>query len=67
MPLTRKDIEDVLEPIKTDISKIKKGMFDPDKGLYARVERNTVWRKVHMYVYGSIAGGGIMAAVQHFI
>lgn len=52
MSLTKEDLAEALEPLKTDIHKVKEGLFNPDTGIYARVERNTIWRKFHMWIYG---------------
>ena len=67
MALTKEDLNDALEPIKTDLHLVKEGLFNPDKGLYARVERNTVWRKIHMWVYTAIALGFIVAVTATII
>ena len=66
MSLTKEDLTDALKPIVDDMHMVKEGLFNPDNGIYARVERNTIWRKIHMYVYGAAVTGLVIVGIQHF-
>ncbi len=45
------ELRDELKPLKDDLHLVKEGLFDPDKGLFTRVKKNTSWRKTHQRIY----------------
>lgn len=53
---------DVLERLEEKIDGIQSRLFDPDKGLYARVNENTRWRKIGQRIL-NIMLAGILAGV----
>ena len=46
----QKDINE----IKQSLHDIKTRLFDPDEGLYTRVAANTQWRRVSVWVLGTV-------------
>ena len=45
MPVTNKQLHDEMLVMKQDLREIKKKLLDPDDGAFARVNRNTSFRK----------------------
>ncbi len=62
--ITLKELQDELKPIKADVHMVKEGMYNPDTGLFARVNLNTSWRKIHQKIYWLLLGALIIAAIQ---
>ena len=61
------ELRDELKPLKDDLHLVKEGLFDPDKGLFTRVKKNTSWRKTHQRIYWLLLGGLILTSLQYII
>lgn len=67
MSITKEEMTEALKPLKDDLHLVKEGLFHPDTGIYARVQRNTLWRKVHMYIYGAVVTALALGGVQYLL
>ena len=56
-----------LKPLKDDLHIVKEGLLNPDTGLFARVKKNTSWRKVHQRIYWIFLAALIIGVIQHFV
>ena len=66
MSITKEELTEVIGPLKDDVHTIMEKLFDPDTGLYARVERNTTWRKIHTYFYMTLFSALVVIGAGYF-
>ena len=53
----------VLERLETKIDEIHTCLFNPDNGLYARVEKNTRWRKFGQWALSLLLSGTLLGVI----
>jgi len=53
--------------IEKKIDTMNECLFDPDKGLYSRVNRNTAWRKGGQWLLGILLSANLIAIITLMI
>ena len=60
-------IREELKPLRDDLSTLLRAHTEPDDGWYARINKNTAWRKIHQKIYWLFAGALILSVITHLI
>ena len=60
-------IREELKPLRTDLSTLIRAHTEPDDGWYARINKNTTWRKIHQKIYWLFAGAVVFAGINYII
>lgn len=65
--MNREELRAELKPLRDDLNSLLRALTAPDDGWYARVNKNTSWRKLTQKVGWLTLGALIITAIDRFI
>ena len=63
----RVELRAELKPLREALNTLIAAHTAPDDGWYARINKNTTWRKIHQKIYWLFAGAIVFAGINYII